>query len=57
MKYHLASHLYDQFYKLHLRPKLSDFLVEERRRKEKPNTQTYTNTTTPDEATQQPTNE
>lgn len=31
-KYHLASHLYDDFFKYHLGPKLGDFLVEERRR-------------------------
>lgn len=32
-KYHLASYLYDDFFKYHLSPKLGDFLVEERRRK------------------------
>lgn len=31
-KYRLASHLFDDFFKYHLGPKLSDFLVEERRR-------------------------
>lgn len=31
-KYHLATHLYDDFFKYHLGPKLGDFLVEERRR-------------------------
>ena len=31
-KYHLASYLYDDFFKYHLSPKLGDFLVEERRR-------------------------
>ncbi|CAF1134088.1 unnamed protein product [Adineta steineri] len=32
VKYRLGSHLYDDFFKYQLRPKLSDFLVEERRR-------------------------
>ncbi|CAF1278909.1 unnamed protein product [Rotaria sordida] len=32
VKYRLASHMYDDFFKYHLGPKLSDFLVEERRR-------------------------
>ncbi|CAF1109136.1 unnamed protein product [Rotaria sordida] len=32
VKYRLATHLYDGFFKYHLGPKLSDFLVEERRR-------------------------
>ncbi|CAF5072443.1 unnamed protein product, partial [Rotaria magnacalcarata] len=32
VKYRLSKHLYDNFFKYHLRPKLSDFLVEERRR-------------------------
>ncbi|CAM4777267.1 unnamed protein product [Rotaria magnacalcarata] len=32
VKYRLSKHLYDDFFKYHLRPKLSDFLVEERRR-------------------------
>ena len=31
-KYHLATHLYDYFFKYHLGPKLGAFLVEERRR-------------------------
>jgi hypothetical protein len=31
-KYRLSSHMYDDFFKYHLGPKLSDFLVEERRR-------------------------
>jgi hypothetical protein len=31
VKYRLASHLYDDFFKFHLGPKLGDFLVEERR--------------------------
>lgn len=31
-KYRLSSHLYDDFFKFHLGPKLGDFLVEERRR-------------------------
>ncbi|CAF4245033.1 unnamed protein product [Rotaria magnacalcarata] len=32
VKYRLASHMYDEFYKYHLAPKLGDFLVDERRR-------------------------
>jgi hypothetical protein len=32
VKYRLASHLCDDFFKFHLGPKLCDFLVEERRR-------------------------
>ncbi|CAF4271958.1 unnamed protein product, partial [Adineta steineri] len=33
-KYRLASHFYGDFFKYHLGPKLSDFLIEERRRDE-----------------------
>jgi hypothetical protein len=32
VKYRISGHLYDAFFKYHLAPKLSDFLVEERRR-------------------------
>jgi hypothetical protein len=32
VKYRLALHLYDDFFRYHLGPKLGDFLVEERRR-------------------------
>jgi len=32
VKYRLAAHMYGDFFKYHLGPKLSDFLVEERRR-------------------------
>jgi hypothetical protein len=35
VKYRLTSYLYDDFFKYHLGPKLSDFLVEERRRNER----------------------
>lgn len=34
VKYRLASHLYDDFFRYHLGPKLGDFLVEERRREQ-----------------------
>jgi hypothetical protein len=35
MKYRLTSYLYGDFFKYHLGPKLSDFLVEERRREDR----------------------
>ncbi|CAF4212627.1 unnamed protein product, partial [Adineta steineri] len=37
VKYRLASHFYGDFFKYHLGPKLSDFLIEERRRDEQKN--------------------
>jgi hypothetical protein len=56
MKYRLASHLYGDFFKYQLGPKLSDFLMEERRR-EKKKSQKQANVTVSDTMTQQPTNE
>lgn len=55
IKYRLASYLYDDFFKYHLGPKLSDFLVAQRRREEKKNTQTQTNAAVSNTTSQQPT--
>jgi hypothetical protein len=40
MKYRLALHLYGDFFKYQLGPKLSDFLIEERRREKKKKSKT-----------------